>query len=77
MNRRLVALGVLLVALAAGGAWWRYAQQTAADAQLLRASGMIEATEVAVSSEVGGRLLDGGPGVREHLAGVVSGAGAG
>ena len=55
--KRLIAAStaVLLLALAASG-WWWYAERQAAEARLLRASGMLEATEVALSSEAGGRL---------------------
>ena len=55
--KRLIAasVAVLLLVLAASG-WWWYAERQAAEARLLRASGMLEATEVALSSEAGGRL---------------------
>jgi multidrug resistance efflux pump len=58
MKTRLILAAALVVAAAAGLAWWRYAERAAVDARVLRASGMIEATEVAVSSEVGGRLVE-------------------
>ena len=55
LKRTIVALGLLAAVALAAGAWW-YAERQAAEARLLRASGMLEATEVALSSELGGRL---------------------
>lgn len=57
--KRLMTIPVVLalLALAASG-WWWYAERQAAEARLLRASGMLEATEVALSSELGGRLAE-------------------
>jgi multidrug efflux pump subunit AcrA (membrane-fusion protein) len=52
-----LGLGVAVLAVAAGVVWWRgYQAAQAQDASLLRASGMLEATEVRVGSELGGRL---------------------
>lgn len=56
-KRRLVIIGTLVLGLVAAAGWWQYAQLQAAEARLLRTSGMIEATEVKLSSELGGRLL--------------------
>ncbi|MBI3968613.1 MAG: efflux RND transporter periplasmic adaptor subunit [Chloroflexi bacterium] len=61
MLRRIVrgllgGLVVLSIAVAVTGGWWWYAEQQAAEARALRASGRLEATEVKLSSERGGRL---------------------
>lgn len=57
MLKRLIAmLGALLVVVLAGMGWWWYSERQAAEARLLRASGRMEATQVALSSELGGRL---------------------
>jgi multidrug resistance efflux pump len=54
-KRLLLPLGVLLlVAAAVGGGWWYFQRQAAA--QRLTASGMLEATEVSLSPELGGQL---------------------
>ena len=56
LRRGLLAL---LFALLAGSAilgWRWYSEREAAEARLLRASGLLEATDVAVSSQLGGRL---------------------
>jgi multidrug efflux pump subunit AcrA (membrane-fusion protein) len=55
LNRRTIALGGLVLLLAAGGAWW-LTQRQASGPAVLRASGMIEATELRLASEYGGRL---------------------
>src|SRR5215467_1181520 len=55
LNRRIIALGGLVLLLAAGGAWW-FSQRQAGGPSQLRASGMIEATEIRLASEFGGRL---------------------
>ena len=51
-----LAAVVLVAAVAAGGGWWWYTEQQAAQAGVLRASGRLEATEVDLSSELGGVL---------------------
>jgi multidrug resistance efflux pump len=56
MKRLIVIPAVLVLLAVAAGGWWWYAERQSAEARLLRASGMIEATEVALSSESGGRL---------------------
>lgn len=56
-KRPIVLLGVVLLVAAAGGGWWWYAARQAAEARLLRASGRLEATEVKLASELGGRLV--------------------
>lgn len=56
MKRWIAIPAVLLLLAVAAGGWWWYAERQAAEARLLRASGMLEATEVALSSESGGRL---------------------
>src|SRR6266542_1415037 len=58
MKRLLMIGGALLLLMMATGGWWWYAERQAAEARLLRASGMLEATEVALSSELGGRLAE-------------------
>lgn len=57
MRKRLIlTLGMfLLVAAVVGGGWWYERQQTA-EAGRLRASGMLEATEVNLAPELGGQL---------------------
>ncbi|HEV8239649.1 MAG TPA: HlyD family efflux transporter periplasmic adaptor subunit [Thermoanaerobaculia bacterium] len=52
---------LLLVALAAGGWWWWRSRQARAPANVLRASGTVEATEARMGFETGGRLLAVGP----------------
>jgi multidrug resistance efflux pump len=52
---RTIVIGGVVLALVAGGAWW-YTQRQASGPNVLRASGMIEATEVRLASDVGGRL---------------------
>lgn len=57
LGRRIVLIGLILIVAAAGGGVWRWnAERQAAEARALRASGMLEATEVRLGSEVGGRL---------------------
>ena len=57
MHRRLVVgLGILVIAALAAGGWWWSAEQQAAEARILRASGMLEATEVMLAPEFGGRV---------------------
>ncbi|MDE3076652.1 MAG: efflux RND transporter periplasmic adaptor subunit [Chloroflexota bacterium] len=57
MIKRLIAgLVVLVVVVGAGAGWLRYSQQKAAEAQVLQASGILEATDIALSSELGRRL---------------------
>lgn len=56
LRRRIVVFGLLVLAGAATGGWWWYAERQAAEARLLLASGMLEATEVKIASEFGGRL---------------------
>ena len=58
MKRLMAIVAALLVLAMAAGGWWWYTERQAAEARLLRASGMLEATEVAISSEVGGRLAE-------------------
>jgi multidrug resistance efflux pump len=48
---------VAAVAVAAGG-WWWVARSAVAEPGWLQASGMLEATEVKLASELGGRLAD-------------------
>ena len=57
MRKRALATfgGLLLAALVAAG-WWWYSAGQAAEARALRASGVLEATEVKLASETGGRL---------------------
>lgn len=59
MKRRLLflVLGIVLAGLAGGG-WWWYAERQAAEARVLQASGMLEAVETKLSSELGGRLAE-------------------
>ncbi|MHB1159967.1 MAG: efflux RND transporter periplasmic adaptor subunit [Chloroflexota bacterium] len=52
----IVVLGVAALVAGAAGGWWSYSRGQAAEAKLLRASGLLEANEVKLSSEVGGRL---------------------
>jgi multidrug resistance efflux pump len=56
-RRTIAVLVILLLAVVAAGGWWWYSAIQAAEARQLRASGMLEATEVRLSSELGGRLL--------------------
>lgn len=50
-------VGIVLVAALGGGLWWRSSSEADAEAaRFLRASGMLEATEVRLGSELGGRL---------------------
>lgn len=56
MRHAITILGLLLLAAAGAAGWWWYSERQAAEARLLRASGRLEATEVALSSELGGRL---------------------
>jgi HlyD family secretion protein len=54
---RIIIPILLLAALAAGGLWWRNQRAEAADASAkLSGSGTIEAEEVLVTAEVGGRI---------------------
>ncbi len=59
---------VLLVALLAGGVWWWRGRSAAAAATDLSGSGLIEADEVTVAAEIGGRVqslaVDEGQAVR-------------
>jgi membrane fusion protein YbhG len=57
-NRMIAAAALLLLAAAALVGWRWYAALGSADGDPLHASGMIEATEVGISSEVGGRLAE-------------------
>ncbi len=53
----IVVIGVLVFVIAGIGVWWRaYNAAQAEEAKVLRASGMLEATEVRLGSELGGRL---------------------
>jgi multidrug resistance efflux pump len=55
--KRLMMIGTALLLVAmVGGGWWWYTGRQAAEARLLRASGMLEATQVALSAELGGQL---------------------
>jgi HlyD family secretion protein len=56
LKRVLVVLAVVVVVGAVAGGWWWNAQRQAAEAGMLRASGRLEATEVSISSELGGVL---------------------
>ena len=56
MKRLVTICGILLVLAMTAAGWWWYSERQAAEARLLRASGMLEATSVAMSSELGGRL---------------------
>ena len=58
MRRTYVAMmGIVLLAAVGGGVWWRaYTGAQAEESRLLRASGILEATEVRLGSELGGRL---------------------
>ena len=58
MHRAQLAIaGVVLVAAIGGGLWWQsYSGAQAEEARFLRASGMLEATEIRLGSELGGRL---------------------
>jgi multidrug resistance efflux pump len=47
---------ILLVLGMTTAGWWRYSERQAAEARLLRASGILEVTSVANSPELGGRL---------------------
>lgn len=58
MSKRLIVAAAVVAIAIATIAGWRWYAGLPGDADVLRASGMIEATEVAVSSEVGGRLLE-------------------
>lgn len=53
----LVALGIGVLGAALAGGWWWSNAQRAAEASMLRASGMLEATETRLSSPAGGRLM--------------------
>lgn len=54
--RRIVPI-VLVLALLAGGAWWVVAGRAASERGVLSASGTIEATEIVISPELGGRVI--------------------
>ena len=59
MRKRLtVGVGLALAALVATGGWWWSARQTGAESGRLQASGLLEATEVRLASELGGRLAE-------------------
>jgi multidrug resistance efflux pump len=54
---RVAIIGVLVLASAGIGVWWRTSSAAQAEeARVLRASGMLEATEIRLGSELGGRL---------------------
>jgi multidrug efflux pump subunit AcrA (membrane-fusion protein) len=53
----LLMLGILLLVVAGAGVWWGASRAAQArEARVLRASGMLETTEVRLGSELGGRL---------------------
>ncbi len=56
-RRTILAGAVVLAVVAAGAGWWTTQRRAAEEVRGLRASGMIEVTEVRLSSELGGRLL--------------------
>lgn len=56
LKRSILAVAVVLIVAAGATGWWWVTQQQAAQAGVLRASGRVEATEVDLSSELGGVL---------------------
>ncbi len=56
VKRIVVLLGVAALVVAAAGGWWSYSSGQAAEARTLQASGMLETTDVRLSSEMGGKL---------------------
>ncbi len=57
-TRHIAVLAALVLVAAGAGGWWWYTARQAGQAGGLQASGMLEATEVKLSSEVGGRLAE-------------------
>jgi HlyD family secretion protein len=56
-RRARVIAAIVLVAAVVGG-WWWYVQRQAGEVGVLEASGMLEAVEVRLASERGGRLAE-------------------
>ncbi|MFQ6058930.1 MAG: HlyD family secretion protein [Anaerolineae bacterium] len=55
--RRMIIL-IVVLALLGGGAWWYLNSQPAVATDAIAASGTIEAEEVAITAEVGGRVVE-------------------